>query len=76
MKAMVHIMLRNGILDPQGEVVKHALGTLGFDGVENLRIGKFIELDLDDYVTEANIAEMCDKLLANTVMESYKIEML
>ena len=76
MKAMVHIMLRNGILDPQGEVVKHALGTLGFDGVENLRIGKFIELDLDDNVTEANIAEMCDKLLANTVMESYKIEML
>lgn len=75
MKAKVHVMLKNGVLDPQGEAVKHALGTLGFAGVEGVRQGKVIELDLAEGTTEATVKEMCEKLLANTVIESYSIEM-
>ena len=75
MKARVHVMLRNGVLDPQGEAVRHALGQLGFDGVEGVRQGKVIELDLADGTTEADVTAMCEKLLANTVIESYSIEM-
>lgn len=74
MKARVHVMLKNGVLDPQGAAVRHALGTLGFDGVNNVRQGKVIELDLADGTSEATITDMCDKLLANTVIESYTIE--
>ncbi|SEW12420.1 phosphoribosylformylglycinamidine synthase [Cognatiyoonia koreensis] len=74
MKAKVHVMLKEGVLDPQGEAVKHALGSLGFSGVENVRQGKVIELDLADGTTEDTITEMCEKLLANTVIESYRIE--
>ncbi|WP_375256112.1 phosphoribosylformylglycinamidine synthase subunit PurS [Yoonia sp.] len=76
MKARVHVMLKNGVLDPQGEAVRHALGTLGFAGVEGVRQGKVIELDLADGTSEAMIGEMCEKLLANTVIESYRIEVL
>ena len=76
MKAKVHVMLKNGVLDPQGEAVKHALGTLGFDGVDGVRQGKVIELDLADGTSEETVAEMCEKLLANTVIESYSIEMV
>ena len=76
MKARVHVMLKNGVLDPQGEAVKHALGTLGFDGVQGVRQGKVIELDLADGTSEATINEMCEKLLANTVIESYRVEVL
>ena len=76
MKARVHVMLKNGVLDPQGEAVRHALGSLGFDGVEGVRQGKIIELDLVDGTTEATINEMCEKLLANTVIESYHVEVL
>lgn len=76
MKARVHVMLKTGVLDPQGEAVRHALGTLGFDGVQGVRQGKLIELDLADGTDEALIAQMCDKLLANTVIESYRIEVL
>ena len=76
MKARVHVMLKNGVLDPQGEAVRHALGALGFDGVAGVRQGKVIELDLDPGTTEGTVAEMCEKLLANTVIESYRIEML
>ncbi|MEM9584017.1 MAG: phosphoribosylformylglycinamidine synthase subunit PurS [Pseudomonadota bacterium] len=76
MKAKVHVMLKNGVLDPQGEAVRHALGTLGFAGVEAVRQGKVIELDLADGTTEATVTEMCEKLLANTVIESYSIEMV
>ena len=76
MKAKVHVMLKNGVLDPQGEAVRHALGTLGFDGVEGVRQGKIIELDLADGTTEATVTDMCEKLLANTVIESYSIEMV
>ncbi|QFT62851.1 phosphoribosylformylglycinamidine synthase subunit PurS [Roseivivax sp. THAF30] len=76
MKARVHVMLKEGVLDPQGEAVRHALGSLGFDGVEGVRQGKVIELDLADGTSEARIGEMCEKLLANTVIESYRIEVL
>jgi phosphoribosylformylglycinamidine synthase len=76
MKARVHVMLKNGVLDPQGEAVRHALGALGFDGVSGVRQGKVIELDLADGTSEATITQMCEKLLANTVIESYKVEVL
>ncbi|MEM7470997.1 MAG: phosphoribosylformylglycinamidine synthase subunit PurS [Pseudomonadota bacterium] len=75
MKAKVHVMLKNGVLDPQGEAVKHALGSLGFAGVEGVRQGKVIELDLADGTSEATVKDMCEKLLANTVIESYSIEL-
>ncbi len=75
MKARVHVMLKQGVLDPQGEAVRHALGAMGFDGVESVRQGKVIELDLADGTGEAQVREMCEKLLANTVIESYSIEM-
>ncbi|MAY31211.1 MAG: phosphoribosylformylglycinamidine synthase [Rhodovulum sp.] len=77
MKARVHVMLKNGVLDPQGEAVRHALGSLGFDGVDGVRQGKVIDLDLAetdaDKAREA-VTAMCEKLLANTVIESYDIE--
>lgn len=77
MKATVTVMLRNGVLDPQGEAVRRALGALGFEGVEKVRQGKVIELDLshaDRAAAEAEVRAMCEKLLANTVIESYRIE--
>lgn len=75
MKARVHVMLKNGVLDPQGEAVRHALGAMGFEGVNGVRQGKVIELDLAEGATEADVAAMCEKLLANTVIESYSVEM-
>ncbi|MBE0454213.1 phosphoribosylformylglycinamidine synthase subunit PurS [Roseovarius autotrophicus] len=78
MKARVHVMLKNGVLDPQGEAVRHALGSLGFDGVSGVRQGKVIDLDLtetDADKARASVTEMCEKLLANTVIESYTIEL-
>ena len=74
MKARVHVMLKDGVLDPQGEAVRHALGAMGFGGVNGVRQGKVIELDLEDSVTEADVTRMCEKLLANTVIESYSVE--
>ncbi|MEP3296620.1 MAG: phosphoribosylformylglycinamidine synthase subunit PurS [Pseudoruegeria sp.] len=79
MKARVHVMLKNGVLDPQGDAVRHALGTLGFDGVNGVRQGKVIELDLaatDEATAKETVTEMCEKLLANTVIESYSIELV
>ena len=75
MKATVHVMLKTGVLDPQGEAVRHALGALGFEGVSGVRQGKVIELDLADGTTEADVNAMCEKLLANTVIESYRVDM-
>ena len=78
MKARVHVTLKPGVLDPQGEAVRHALGTLGFDGVGEVRIGKVIELDLaetDAETAKARVGEMCEKLLANTVIEAYTVEL-
>ena len=78
MKATIYISLKNGVLDPQGKAIENALGQLGFDGVDNVRQGKMIELDLAD--TDASEArnrlqEMCEKLLANTVIENYDIHL-
>lgn len=75
MKATVHVMLKTGVLDPQGEAVRHALGALGFEGVNGVRQGKVIELDLAEGTSEADVTAMCEKLLANTVIESFRVEM-
>ena len=77
MKAKVHITLKNGVLDPQGRAIQHALGSLGFTGVEDVRQGKYIELDLnetDKARARATVEAMCSKLRANTVIENYSIE--
>lgn len=77
MKARVHVMLKDGVLDPQGEAVRHALGTLGFSGVQGVRQGKVIELDLaatDRAAAETEVRAMCEKLLANTVIEKFTVE--
>lgn len=79
MKARVHIMLKDGVLDPQGEAVRHALGTLGFQGVTGVRQGKLIELDLaatDRTAAETEVKAMCERLLANTVIEKYTVEII
>lgn len=76
MKARVTITLKPGVLDPQGRAIQNALGGLGFAGVEAVRQGKVIELDLADGTSEASIDEMAKKLLANTVIENYRIELL
>jgi len=78
-KARIHITLKNGVLDPQGKAVEHALQTLGFAGVDGVRQGKFIELDLtetDVAKAEVQASEMCEKLLANTVIEDYSVEIV
>jgi len=79
MKAKVHVTLKNGVLDPQGAAVRRSLGALGFEGVEAVRQGKVIELDLaetDADAAEANVRRMCEKLLANTVIENYTVEIV
>lgn len=79
MKARVHVMLKDGVLDPQGEAVRNALGHLGFEGVGAVRQGKVIELDLagsDKAAAEAEVRVMCEKLLANTVIEKYTVEII
>lgn len=70
--------MKPGVLDPQGKAIEHALEGLGFDGVEGARQGKLIELDLEDTDKEtakARVTEMCEKLIANTVIENYAIEL-
>jgi len=76
MKAIVKVMLKNGVLDPQGEAINSALGSLGFSGVNSVRQGKVIELNLADGTLESEIDEMCRRLLANAVIESYTVEVL
>ena len=79
MKAKVTVMLKEGVLDPQGEAVKHALNSLKYNKVKSVRQGKIIEIDLDEVSKERafkSIREMCEKLLANTVIESYEIEII
>ena len=76
MKATVHVTLKPGVLDPQGKAIGHALSTLGFQGVGDVRQGKVIEIDLtetDAAAAEASVKSMCEKLLANTVIENYRI---
>ena len=74
MKVRVHVTLKNGVLDPQGKAIHHALEGLGFSGVNEVRAGKLIELDVDERVTEAEVESMCRKLLANIVIENFRIE--
>ncbi|MCL5777346.1 phosphoribosylformylglycinamidine synthase subunit PurS [Limibaculum sp. FT325] len=79
MKARVFVTLKTGVLDPQGEAIRHALGTLGFEGVESVRQGKVIEIELsgtDRAAAEAELARMAEKLLANTVIENYRVELV
>ncbi len=79
MKAKIHITLKTGVLDPQGKAIEGALTGLGFAGVENVRQGKFIELEItesDPDKARTQIEEMCKKLLANPVMENYEIEVI
>ena len=76
MKVIVKVMLKNGVLDPQGEAVNSALGSLGFSGVNSVRQGKVIELNLADGTLESEIDEMCRRLLVNAVIESYTVEVL
>ena len=77
MKAIIHVGLKPGVLDPQGRAISRSLNDLGFEEVTRARQGKVIELDLngdDAAAAEARVTEMCEKLLANTVIESYRVE--
>ena len=74
MKRRIYVSLKPGVLDPQGRAVHHALDGMGFAGVNDVRIGRFIELDVEEGVSEDDLKSMCEKLLANTVIENYRIE--
>ncbi|BDY12068.1 phosphoribosylformylglycinamidine synthase subunit PurS [Hydrogenimonas cancrithermarum] len=79
MKAIVNVYLKEGVLDPQGKAVHHALGALGFEDVENVRVGKQIVLDIKAdsmKAAEKEVEKMCETLLANTVIEDYSIEIV
>jgi len=76
MKVRVFVSLKPGVLDPQGRAVHHALEGLGFTGVEDVRVGRMIELQVADSTSDAALREMCEKLLANMVIENYRIEKL
>ena len=75
MKVRIFVTLKDGVLDPQGKAIHHALESLDFSGVNDVRAGKLIELDVDNSVSREQIEKMCDKLLANTVIENYEIEL-
>jgi len=78
-KARVHITLKSGVLDPQGKAIAHALAGLGFDGVDDVRQGKYIEIDLKDTdkaTAKSRVESMCQRLLANTIVEDYKVELI
>ena len=77
MKARVTVTLKNGVLDPQGQAIEGALGSLGFSGLNAVRQGKVFDVDLDEQditAASSSVKEMCEKLLANTVIENYTIE--
>lgn len=74
MKIKIFVTLKNGVLDPQGKAILHALESLEFKGVNNVRAGKLLELDVDDTVSDEDLESMCAKLLANTVIEDFQIE--
>jgi phosphoribosylformylglycinamidine synthase PurS subunit len=74
MKVRVYVTLKKGVLDPQGKAIHHALEGLGFAGINDVRAGKLIELDVDAGTSDGDVEEMCRKLLANTVIENYRIE--
>jgi phosphoribosylformylglycinamidine synthase subunit PurS len=74
MKVRVSVSLKNGVLDPQGRAIHHALEGLGFSGVSDVRAGRLIELEVDDSVTDEALDDMARKLLANMVIENYRVE--
>ncbi len=74
MKVRVHVSLKPGVLDPQGRAIHHSLEGLGFSGVNDVRAGRLFELDVDDAVSDEALDDMCRKLLANMVIENYRIE--
>ncbi|OMJ31030.1 phosphoribosylformylglycinamidine synthase [Sphingomonas sp. Sph1(2015)] len=74
MKLKIFVTLKPGVLDPQGKAIHHALESLGFAGVNDVRAGKLIELEVADATTDAQIDDMCRQLLANTVIENYRVE--
>ncbi len=78
MKAKIHVTLKPGILDPQGKAIEQALATLGYASASNVRMGKYLELDLnekDKVKAEVEVKAMCEKLLANTIIEEYRYEL-
>ncbi len=76
MKVRILVRLKPGVLDPQGRAVHHSLGSLGFDGVEDVRIGRMIEMDVADGTSDEALNKMCEQLLANMVIEDFAIEKL
>jgi phosphoribosylformylglycinamidine synthase len=74
MKVRVYVTLKKGVLDPPGKAIHHALEGLGFTGINDVRAGKLIELDVDPGTSDEDVEEMCRKLLANTIIENYRIE--
>lgn len=74
MKVRIHVSLKPGVLDPQGRAIHHALEGLGFEGVNDVRAGRLIELDVADGTSDETLDEMCRKLLANMVIENYRVE--
>jgi phosphoribosylformylglycinamidine synthase PurS subunit len=76
MKVRIHVSLKPGVLDPQGRAVHHALEGLGFSGVEDVRVGRLVELEVADSVSDEALDAMCRQLLANQVIENYRIEKL
>ena len=74
MKVRIYVTLKNGVLDPQGKAIHHALENLDFKGVNDVRAGKLIELNVDSSVSDNDIEQMCQKLLANTVIENFEID--
>ena len=74
MKTRIFVTLKNGVLDPQGKAIHHALEGLGFDGINDVRAGRFIEIDHEPGLTTAQLEDMCRKLLANMVIENFEIE--
>ena len=74
MKIQVYVTLKTGVLDPQGKAIANALNGLGFGEVNEVRVGKYIELDVEDGIGDSRVEEMCRKLLANTVIENFRIE--
>lgn len=79
MKAKIHVTLKQGILDPQGKAIEHALDSLGFKHAGNVRVGKYMEVELqetDKKKADAEVKQMCEKLLANTIVEEYRYELV
>ncbi len=74
MKARIYVTLKKGVLDPQGKAIQHSLGSLGYKNINEVRVGKFFEIETTEKISETQLNEMAEKLLSNRVIEDYKIE--